>query len=259
MKQIKTIMAAFLILVAASSCKKDIEVIIPPTADVTGPKLSAIKYEGSNYVQTFTYNTSGRLVNIKDNYFTMKFTYPSSSFGYEVFKGDTLRQSDLANIIVTNNKVTGYDYLFYYNAGSFNSTPTTLQYDANDYQVAKSYSGYEYVYTINNSNTVNMKQTNTANGTIRNTVLEYYTDKPNKLNINLMENWYLDQIFCDQQLMGKQSKNLPKKISYTSTTYNSTTELSYEMNADGLPAQMVISYSENGGAPKITTANLTYQ
>jgi hypothetical protein len=260
MKQIKTIIAALLIITAASSCSKNNDIVAPPQA-VTGTKLTKYEYQGTGYAKTFTYATSGRLEKATDNYYINKYSYTSGSIGYESFKSDNTKDIDLTNIVVANNKITSYDFrIFDATTGlPYNPEHTTFQYDANGYLVKKAYGGYVYDYTITNGNTVNMKETNTSSGATRNTALEYYTDKPNKLNVNLFEQWYLDQYLFDTELLGKNSTNLPKKRTYTSGTYIKVEELSYVMNADGLPSQMTITRTINSNAPTVETINFTYQ
>jgi hypothetical protein len=258
MKQIKTIIAALLIITAASSCSKNNDIVAPPAA--TGPRLSKIEYPATNYVQTFTYNTNGRLVNVSDGYFTMKYDYSSSLFGYEVFNASNTKQTDLTNVVFSANKLISFDDRFYNSNGDLSSTdPTTVQYDANGYQTGKSYSGYVYTNTISNGNTVHTTQTNTVTGFTRNITLDYYTDKPNKLNINLFENWFQDQYLCDRDILGKKNANLPKKYVYSSSTYNQVSELTYVLNADGLPTQITVINTTNGGAPTTGVYNLSYQ
>ncbi len=256
MKQIKTILAALSILTVVSSCKKDAEVTAPP-ATSTNTRLVKIAYEGTNEVQQFKYNAEGRISEITGNGFISKYSYTGSAVVLEIFKANNSKFVDCTNIVFDNNKIASFDFRLYNSTTGLpgSADPNVFQYDANGYLVKKSYTGYVYDFTIANGNTVNMKQT-AASGATDNTVLEYYTDKPNKLNINLMENWYLDQYIFDKDLQGRKSVNLPKKISNA----GAVTELSYTMNAQGLPAQIVIKYTPVAtGVTKITTANLTYQ
>ncbi len=256
MKQIKTMLAALSLLVAVNSCKKDADVIAPPAISAN-PRLVKITYAGTSYVQQFKYNAEGRLSEVVDNDFISKYSYPGSAIILEVFKANNNRFVDCTNIVFNNNKIASFDFRMYNSTTGLpgDADPNVFQYDANGYQVKKSYTGYVYDFTIANGNTVSVKQT-AASGTVDNTVLEYYADKPNKLNINLMENWYLDQYMFDKELLGRKSANLPKKI----TNSWSVTELSYTMNAQQLPSQMVIKYTSTAtGISRTTTVNLTYQ
>lgn len=259
MKKIKTIVAALIVILAASSCKKNKDIVAPPAA--TGSKLSKYEYQGTNSAQTFTYATNGRLEKTTSSSFIVKYSYPSGSVGYESFTSGNTKKNDLINVAVTNNRITAYDYRSFSSTTGlpFDPEHTTLQYDANGYLVKMAYGSYVYDYTITNGNTVNMKCTNSYSGTIRNTALEYYTDKPNKLNVNLFEEWYQSQYLFDNELHGKKNANLPKKLTYTSETYIEVKEFSYVMNADGLPSQMTITKTINGNSPSVSTINFTYQ
>ena len=260
MKQIKTIIAALLIITAVSSCKKENDVVITPTTPA-GPKLVKYEYAGTGYSETFTYATNGRLEKTTDSYFINKYSYPSGSVGHETFKADNTKFSDFINVVIANNKIISYDDRFFDGTTGQPNTPdpVTLQYDANAYLVKKAYGGYVYDYTITNGNTVNMKETNTISGAIKNKTFEYYIDKPNKLNINLFEAWYLDHYIFDNELHGKKNADLPKKMTYTSGTYIEIKDFSYVMNADGLPSQMTITKTINGNPPSVSTINFTYQ
>jgi hypothetical protein len=260
MKKIKTIIAALLIITAVSSCKKENDVVAPSPAP-TGPKLVKYEYAGTGYAQTFTYATNGRLDKVTDSYYINKYSYPSGSVGFESFKSDNTKDNDLINIVVANNKITSYDARLFNAITGLpnNSQHITLQYDANGYLVKRAYGSYVYDYTIANGNTVNMKATDNFSPTIRNTALEYYTDKPNKLNVNLFEQLYMDLYLFDTELLGKKSTNLLKKMTYTSGTYTKVEELSYVMNADGLPTQMTITRTINNNASTVETINFTYQ
>lgn len=259
MKQVKTIIAALLVIVAASSCKKNKDVVAPPTAP--GHKISKYEYQGTGYARTFTYATNGRLEKTTDNYYINKYSYPAGSVGYELFKSDNTKDADFIDIVVTNNRITSYGFRLYSSTNGlpYNPDPITLQYNANGYLVKMAYGSYIYDYTITNGNTVNMKYTDNFSGIVRNTAFEYYTDKPNKLNVNLFEEWYQSQYLFDNELFGKKNANLLKKRTYTYGTNIEVNEFSYVLNADGLPSQMTITKQINSGTSSVNTINFTYQ
>lgn len=256
MKQIKTIMAAFFVLCTVVSCKKNNEDVTPV---VTGPKLSKIELAARNYVQTFSYNGNGRLVAVSDASFTHKYNYDNSPFGYEVFNSAGVKEFDIANTVFASGKLTKFDYRGYNSNGVINSNETnSVQYDANGYQTNVTSVDATYTFTISGGNTTGYTHART-NGTNTFTI-EYYTDKPNKLNVNLLENWCQNQFLCDMEINGKRNTNLMKKVT---TVYSSGStqvlEYDYVLNADGLPTQITQKSTVNGGTATVSLFNLSYQ
>ena len=257
MKQVKSIAASLFILFAATSCKK--ENTTAPTPAGTSSKLSKIEVAGSSWTQSFTYNTAGRLTSVKDNTFTNNYTYTPTQFGLEILNNN-VKYVDFANTVFVSNKLTNFDSRTYNTSGAVSGTDAiTLQYDANGYQVKKAYGAYEYIFSIVGGNTIGNTQTNSVSGSTRNVTIEYYTDKPNKLNLNLFENWFQDQYFSDMEVFGKKNSNLPKKYSYFSTTYTQVTDLTYVLDANGLPVQITATSVTNGGTATVTDYKLTFQ
>jgi len=257
MKQIKTVMAALFIIAATSSCKKSKDIVAPSSSE---QRVLKIEYPSNGSSQTFTYNASGRLVSAKDNSFTLNYNYASTPFGYEVFNSFNVKENDLANMVFTSNKMTSFDYQFYNASGVINGSETiTVQYDANGYQTQKAYPGYIYTSTISGGNTVGLTKTNTNNGTTRTITYEYYTDKLNKLNINLFEYWYQDHILSDMEATGKKNSNLPKKITEVSPSSTRVTEFVYDIDASGLMKQYTATTTTNSGTPTSYSAKFSYQ
>lgn len=256
MKQVKTILAAVLAAALFSSCKKSIDVV-PPAA--TGTKLSRIEFSGG-IVQPLTYDANGRLASFKANGDMYKYNYTTSPFGYEILDGANVLSFDIANAVFSSNRLTSYDFRGYNSSGVLNSAvQNSLQYDANGYQVSKSYGGYRYTSTIEGGNTTGITATDITTGSSRVTTIEYYADKLNKLNVNLFEHWYQDQILSDMEVMGKKNIHLPKKITYTSATYTKVTEFAYDLNANGLVNQYTVTVTVNGGTPATSAARFIYE
>lgn len=257
MKQLKTITAAIIVMLAASSCKKTNDITPPPAAPAT--KITKIEYPSSGTAQTFTYNSAGRLINAKNSSFNVSYNYTPSPYEYEIFNSVNQKQYELINKVFTANRLTSFDYRSYRNDGTVNYTePFTVQYDANGYQTAKTYPGYVYAFTIAGGNTTGYTQTNTTSGLVR-TYTREYTAMPDKLNLNLFEHWYQDQLLSDMEVMGKKNTNLPKKLTYTSGANNEVIEYAYVMNAEGLPAECTVKETKNGGTPTTWSFKLSYQ
>lgn len=257
MKQIKTFLAALAILTAASSCNKDTDTIVADPPVPANAKLTKVEFVGANDVETYTYNTDGRLINYNDNIFQTKYTYPAGTLNIRMFKANGSPFVDISNVTLANDKITSYEFRMFHGAGEpdLDGELNSFEYDANGYQIRRSYGSYVYDFTITGGNIVNMKETNNNNGQVYNTVVEYYTDKPNNLNINLFENWYFDQYTVDLDLFGKKSKNLPKKV----TGYYGVKELSYTMNPGGLPAEILVKSTSVAGVVTTQAMRLSYQ
>lgn len=257
MKQIKTKIAAILLIAAFSSCKKNQDDVVTPVA--TGPKLAKIEYPGSSITQTFTYNASGRLVKSNDGYFVLN--YNISPWGYEAFNPANVKEYDITNAVLSSGKLTQYDYRGFNSSGAISSSEiNTIHYDANGCQVKKTYGDYEYNYTVSGGNTVSYTEKKISTGVINSTVtIEYYTDKANKFNLNLFEHWCQDQILNDMDMFGKKNTNLVKKVTETRATSNTVSEFTYVLNAEGLPTQWTQTYTANGGTPSVSVANATWQ
>lgn len=255
MKQIKTMLAALFILIAVSSCNKETDSILPAATPAAG-KLAKIEWVGTNKVHSYAYNSDGRLANFKDKYFDTRYVYAAGSLTVNMFEEGNVPFVDLVNITFANNKITSFG-MGMYNNGQPNPDPelNSFEYDANGFQVKKSYGGFFYEYTVINGNTVHMKHTNYVNGRVYNTAIEYYPDKINKLNLNLFENWYFDQYTVDNEMFGTTCKNLPKKV----TDDGGVKELSYIMNAGGFPTQINIKSTTVAGVVSTETIKLTYQ
>lgn len=256
MKKITTIVAALIIIVAASSCKKSKDVM--PLA-VTGSILSKIEYPSSGLVQTFEYNSEGRLVTVKGDGDTYSYNYTSTPFGYEIWNSSNIKINDLGNTVFSANKLTSYDYRRFNSSGVFsNSVTNSIYYDAEGYQIKKEYGGYIYNYNISQGNTVGYTVSDNT-GVRRTYTFEYYTDMPNKINLNLFENWYLDQILSDMEVHGKKNKNLLKRVTYVSATTTEVTDYTYVLNTNGLVTQCTSTTVKNGGAPTSYTGKFSYQ
>jgi hypothetical protein len=258
MKQIKTMMAALFVIAAASSCKKTNDVTPPPAT--SGFKLSKIENPANGYLQTFNYNSSGRLVKVTDNSFIVNYSYVAAPFSYEVKNTSNVIENDLANIVFLSNKMTSFDYRFYNASGVPSGSETvTVQYDANGYQTQKAYPGYVYTSVISGGNTTSLTKTNTTNGTTRTYTYEYYTDKPNNLNINYFEYLNMDHILSDMEITGKKNTNLIKKLTYTSGANTEVTAFTYEINANGMPGQYTATRTTGAGAVSTYTLKFSYQ
>lgn len=256
MKQFKFIASSLFILLVVSSCKKEkmSAAVVPASA-----KLSKVEYVGSTSVANYSYNAQGRLSEIKDNYYTYKYDYTNGTPVIEIYNNSTgIIESKLSQIALSSNKISQYTYYAHNDQGQpYNGYNTNFQYDANGFQVSRTYGGYEYITEVTNGNMT--KQTVKNSGTVSRTfTFEFYTDKPNKFNLNLQEEWYGNYI-VDNTLFGNKNTNLIKRVTIQSAARTEVKDFTYVTNADNYVMEQTISTSVNGAAPTAYTTKFTYQ
>lgn len=256
MKQFKFIASALLVMLAASSCKKE---NIPAPVVPASAKLSKVEYVGSTSFANYSYNAQGRLSEIKDNYYTHKYEYTNGTPVISIYKNSTgIIDTKLSQVALGNNKISQYTYNGYNDQGQpYIGENANFQYDANGFQVNKTYLSYEYKTEVTNGNMT--KQTVSNSGSIQRTLtFEFYTDRPNKFNLNLQEDWYGNYI-VDNSLFGAKNTNLIKRITIQSATRTEVKDFTYVTNADNYVTEQTISTSVNGAAPTAYTVKFTYQ
>lgn len=258
MKQLNLAALFIAVLFTASSCKK--EKMETPPVDTT-PKLARIDYEGSTNSSHYSYNAEGRLAEVKDDYFTLKYEYPNGIPVLTSYKTQTgTKVSTLSGLTLTGGKVNRLDYILFNALGQpYNPDPYTFEYDANGFQTKKTGSGYESVIEVTNGN-MTKKITRAINtGIVTQTyTYEFYTDKPNKFNINYFEQWY-DNYPADKSIFGTRNTNLIKRMTYVTSSGTEITDFTYVTNADGYLTGMTTSWSRNGGTPVVSNTRFTYQ
>lgn len=256
MKKLVIVIVAIIVMV---SCKKSNNTLQPPS---TSEKLllAKIEYPASGGSMTFKYNENRRLVKVTDGGIVINYTV--NPFGYEWYN-NAEKQTSYANTIFTGNQITSFDYCKYKADGTIAWTEKhSMQYDAGGYQVKKTYSDYVYTSEISSGNTIKQTIVNITDGTSRVKTIEYYTNKPAKLNINFFERWCLDQTLLDTEAMGKKNVNLPKKITETTPAKIYVTEFAFVTDAKDLITEATITSTTTpiGGVPAISsyTAKFSY-
>jgi hypothetical protein len=257
MKQFKLIVSSLFVLLAAGSCKKQNTAL--PVVD-KAPKLAKIEYAGSTSVVTYSYNAQGRLSEVKDNSFTTKYDYTSATpviTSYYTSSG--VKRKTISEMVLSNNRATQYNTHYFNSQGEeTNNTPVNYEYDANGFQIKKSYPGYEYITEVISGNMTKQTIRDTNTGAVRTFTFDFYTNKPNKFNLNLLELWY-DNYLADNSLFGTNNSSLIKRITYQSGIHTEVIDFSYVTNADGYVTEFTTATSKNGSTPVTSTAKLTYK
>lgn len=254
-----------LITFSVMSCKKDNteDLVSPPdgsgAAIIAGSKsclLTKLGYDNS-YYETFEYDSKNRPV--KENYFEngvadgyLKFTYNGNDITQEYYNKNNVKEDVYTFKLGSNGYISSAVYSYTYLDGGFSYTDTensTLTYNTEGYLVKVVSTE---VTTSNKPGYVSSKETNSStyiysNGNLLSseqkigsdtytTKYEYYTDKPNNLQVGD------DEIL--NFLLGKRSINLLKKETESSTSSASyINSYTYTFNADGLISKQVKSSS----------------
>lgn len=259
MKQLKFIVSSLIVMLAASSCKKE---STPAPVVLTTPKISKIDVVGSTWSTSYSYNAQGRLAEVKDNSFTSKYEYATGTPVITTYYTATGIKSNILSEMVLNssNRALQFKYTWFDALGQPNgSYPINYEYEANGFQVKKSYPGFDYITELTNGNMTKLSIRNSTTGAVERTLtFEFYADKLDKLNLNIFEAWY-DNIIIDKSLTGTKNTNLFKKITYQSATRTEVTDFTYVTNADGLLTEYTTNWSLNGAVPTPTTYKIAYQ
>jgi hypothetical protein len=263
MKHSKLITAATLLIMAVTSCRKNDIIVSDPVQVTNGVKtlkLAKIETADGSYTENFTYGADGRMTKWSNSYFTIMYSYTATPFGYDVFAQNSQQKNyDISDVTMNNGRAERFLYRRIKSDGSVMwADTTTQQYDANGYQVQKLYWPYKYTSEITAGNTTKMTALNMSTGKVNYEVTaEYFTDRPNKMNINIFEYNQFDHILSDKEQFGKMNANLPKKITRISAN-KYVYDYNYEFDANGYITSYTISYAVNDGTPALTTYKLSY-
>ena len=251
----KHLIAIAALAVLFTSCKKD-------NISNTPSERKLVKAESINSatVKTYTYNSEGRLIQINNGSWIINYSYPVAGPKEEITDASNVKLYEARAKTMANGRVTALDYDFYSNGVLNFSELNTFQYNADGYLTNFSYGGYEYVYEITGGNYT--KFTVSANGVPqRQDVIEYYTDKPNKLNINFFAG-YFNMFMSDKEQFGKFNKNLIKKITRTSTPASANDfveNFTYTFDAEGYITGFTVNETRSSGATSTWGEKFYYQ
>ena len=241
-----------------SSCKK--ESVDNAQKPSTGDKkrIASIATTDGTYRVDLTYDAQKRLKTYATSGIVINFQVSPSSFEYRSHYNGTDYGFKYSAAKMINQRVTDLLVTKYNADGSVGYTDFNYyQYDQNGYQTGLNYSNYNYKKLISGGNTT--KVIVTDNGApFTETIVEYYTDKPNKMNFNWQENGYLNEVINDGEQFGTRNKNLIKRVYYKSSTYSSVTDFTYTLDAEGYVTGMKTSFVKNGGAPVLAEFKVTY-
>lgn len=260
MKQIKILIAAFLLVLAGSSCKKENTMI--PAGATHSLKVSKIGEVGTTWVTEFAYNSAGRLTQVRDNSFTLTYDYSADIPVITTYKTATgVKTNQMVQAALAGNRITTLN-IHYFNAQGQETyvDASQFQYDQNGFQTKKSYGSYEYSTEVNNGNMTKLTARNSGSGAVTHTITyEFYSDKQDKFNLNIFEQGWYDNVINDRALMGTKNTNLIKKITYQSATYTQVSQFTYITNTDGYVTEYTLGISVNGATPSTSTYKVTYQ
>lgn len=252
--KIKQTIFGLLLVTTLYSCKKESTPAVPAEK-----KLAKIQDATNGLFYEFTYNNEGRLIENKTHSFSRKFDYSTSLIKTDIYSTSNALLYRVVPTATSNGKVTGISTTSYKADGSVNYVePSTYQYNADGSMLSYGYGTYLYTKTHTNGNLTLVNATN--NGAFHTKMeVEYYTDKPAKLNINWFENRYMSEFLCDKAQFGTWNKNLPKKITYSSTGYMDTIEFTYTFDSEGYITAFTTVYKELGQPPVTNSYTVSYK
>lgn len=250
--------AVLALIILLSSCKKDKNDVLEPQVK----KLIKVEQTGSSIpVRNYTYNTQGRLTDMKSSVFNLQFDFSSSLYLQTTFNASTSVKTFEAQATASAaGKVTSMSYKSFKPDGGLNySENHTYQYDAAGYLTGRSYSIYNYVNEYTGGNLV--KSTGTSSGAPYSTdTYEYYTDKADKFNTNWLEHTFQQQLLNDKELFGKKNKNLLKKATYMYTSGSSYSyDFVYTVDTNGYVTECTATEKTNGTTSGVYTYKFYYQ
>lgn len=251
--------AALSLLLFASSCKKD----TTPDAAPAQRKLSKVEltYGATSNTMTFTYNAAGRLAEYRNNSFTNKFDYSGSIYGQTTFNNASSKKTYEANpTSVEAGRVTAMNYISFHSSGGINYTEANnFQYGADGYLTNRSYSTYTYTNEYTAGNLTRSVGRNSG-ALFSESVYEYYTDKPDKFNLNWFEHLFQQIFLNDKEVFGKKNKQLLKKATTSypgGSTY--TYDFVYSFDGEGYVTNCTATESTNGVTSAVYNYKFFYQ
>ncbi len=210
---------------------------------ITGKLVKTIHYDHGSYDSTctFTYDSQGRLTKIADEYdgeeSVINYTYSTNRIVADWDDGDFIYTLNVDGYLIKKEWERSDDYIDYSYQNGYLKQAVEDSNDAAD-------------YTWENGNLVEVFWQ--AHGEYADTDMETYTytDKENKLNLNIFEVIVWDYPHEEEFLKfkGASPKNLPASDSNSSCTY--------KLDSDGYPTEIIKSFSD--GETDTTVITITY-
>lgn len=244
-------LAALALTLFITSCKKEKTVTAPVSNEV---RLSAIKKNNAT-VNTFTYTKEGELAVYTSGNAKTEYSYTAGACNYKWYLNGELK-SEIKNTVMNNGKISSCLYQSYSGGVPGWSSPYNFLYNAegrvtswsdNSSSFNLEYAGGNFTKVLRKDGGVHT-QTNTY---------EYYTDKPNKLNIPFWE-YLLEMPVLFRNQAGIPNSHLMKKATHTYAGNTKTWEFSYIINAAGYVTQYTEVYTKNNEPAVTNVYELVY-
>lgn len=264
-----------ILAITATSCTKDetdnpepSAPVAEGTAIIAGTKscvMTKLTYDDGEY-ETIEYDGKSRPVKV--NYFDSgtaegyaKITYSTTDVVMEYYDEKNVKEETYTYKLGTNGYIASSSNIYTYKSGNYNVTvnsTSTNTHNSDGYLVKEEHTsvmtsnepGYvsqtdktitTYTYTAGNLTSAKYE----SNGTSSAATYEYDTSKTDNLPLSD------DEVLAF--LIGKKSKNLVKKETFTSSSGSDVNTYTYTFNADGLiDKQTVTTVTKYPGSPEQT-------
>jgi hypothetical protein len=195
---------------------------------------------------TLTYDGFGRIVVDMATGITTAYTYSQGLIDMQTTYSSSADYTK-AKYIVNSKGYPMTQYAEYSSQGILAKDTVHYNYDANDYFVGFSGTGYSLTYTYANGNRVSGIYT--LHGQTYYTIsYEYYTDKPRS---NVYDSQYVDKLGANEKNMRK--KNTRNYADGTKQVY----EYSYEYNSKGAVTKEIEVYTAYDASNVVTSTSTT--
>jgi hypothetical protein len=254
----KKIISTVVVLGILASCKKDDH---PKPAEPL-KKITSIEriVDGANK-SAYEYDNQGRIsvIDFSNNYVRTEYVYNTPGFAFRQHNNSGDISWEVNNGVVENGRLVSAMFRNYSNGQFTFERQGVFTYNEAGYLIKMDYPSYYATLEYTNGNCTKILHYNKPSGELNETItLEYYTDKPNKFNVNFFEYANYLPVMCNMGLMGKANASLVKKVTTQNSNNTRVIDYQYTTDAKGYATEYSFSSVLNGGTPYSETYTINY-